>query len=529
MVGLAVDDVQGQLKALTKIAWLASGVWTRTWASTASTTKLDASVTLCHTVFSVSSTTTTVDATRRAMNHDVDDPEKGLQDTADRKKPGRRLSTQQRPNNLLARLRSFNISSIGSAFSGPLAAMSAYVTQEGAENTNNSYDTWDYANDLEAGRTFEGSRPHQDSYYTTSTPTQTRSSSPLKTQSGRLSEVKRLFNNLARFRHADQMPPSTSLSSDSDWNTMMNAPRTLQNPPPLYAPSIYEWDDQSGTPPLTPDSFEDVNNNIPSPIVPGDYDDNLKYEYDDEESGVEWTRSRSYSREIKEGKKPDRSFDISDDLHENFPSPKKETRHHHPQAAVHDGRDEWYGLEYTLELSCRERLPSDTKSAGEHSKSRESWAAIHQGTIHPFFEDEEYYQWKNWHRYLDRQDERKRHRLGWEFKARSKDLAWFYEVYGVVARDVKERLTVLAQHRPVGTVPPTTLELADGSCDLKDPYSPPKKHNLGWYLKRSLSVGCLQEFCPRPGPKHEVRSHECVDSPMEEFSVVDDDGVLITD
>ncbi|KAJ7849313.1 hypothetical protein B0H13DRAFT_2674727 [Mycena leptocephala] len=69
-----------------------------------------------------------------------------------------------------------------------------------------------------------------------------------------------------------------------------------------------------------------------------------------------------------------------------------------------DDKDEWYGLEYTLALSTRERRASDTHSfsAGEHSKSRESWAAIHQGTIHPFFEDEEYYEWKNWHRYLDR-------------------------------------------------------------------------------------------------------------------------------
>lgn len=29
---------------------------------------------------------------------------------------------------------------------------------------------------------------------------------------------------------------------------------------------------------------------------------------------------------------------------------------------------------------------------------------------------------------------------------------------------------------------------------LQDPYSPPKKHDLGWYLKRSRSVACIREL-----------------------------------
>ncbi|KAG6888634.1 hypothetical protein C0995_006878 [Termitomyces sp. Mi166 len=309
------------------------------------------------------------------------------------------------------------------------------------------------------------------------------------------------------------MSPSNSLSSDSIWNSM-NTSHARQNPL-LYALPVYDRDEISGTPPLTPDSFENIN--LLSPVVPGDNDHDLKYEYDDEEASMEWNRSRSYSSEIKEGKKPDRSFDTLNDDTENYGSQKSKSS---PPVAVHDDRDEWYGLEYTLELSYRERLPSDTKSAGEHSKSRESWAAIHRGTIHPFLEDEDYYQWKNWHRYLDRQDERKKHKRGLEFKARSKDLAWLYvdemhtrdllywqkEVYGVVAREVKERLNVLAQHRP-------------------DPYSPLKKHDLGWYLKRSLSVACLRELCPLPSPKQPVRSHECNDSPNEQLCV--DDYILL--
>lgn len=59
-------------------------------------------------------------------------------------------------------------------------------------------------------------------------------------------------------------------------------------------------------------------------------------------------------------------------------------------------------------------------------QSRASWAALHKGTIHPFFEDEDYRQWKNWHHFLDRQDEKKRHKKGFEFKYRSKELSWLY-------------------------------------------------------------------------------------------------------
>ncbi|KAG5634688.1 hypothetical protein H0H81_001093 [Sphagnurus paluster] len=287
--------------------------------------------------------------------------------------------------------------------------------------------------------------------------------------------------------------------------------RTDYGPP--YSPSN-SWDEPSATPPLTPDSFNDPANLSPILTIESD-------KYENEEQEDEENRLASHLLEIKEGKKPARSI-CYDTLIEDAPghSPsnsfqiENDTQETHPAIAAFDDRDEWYGLEYTLELSCRQRLPSDTKSAGEHSRSRESWAAIHQGSIHPFFEDEEYYHWKNWHRHLDRQDERRKHRRGWAFKAHSKELAWFYvdemrtrdvmywqkvprlvfyerqnahwcdcmqEVYGAVAREVKYRLKTLAQHRP-------------------DPYCPPKKHNLGWYLKRSRSVACLRELRPTTTP-----------------------------
>lgn len=41
-------------------------------------------------------------------------------------------------------------------------------------------------------------------------------------------------------------------------------------------------------------------------------------------------------------------------------------------------------------------------------------------------EDEGYIQWRNWHRFLDRQDEKRRHRKGALFKTQARELSWLY-------------------------------------------------------------------------------------------------------
>ncbi|KAJ3777057.1 hypothetical protein FB446DRAFT_769339 [Lentinula raphanica] len=194
--------------------------------------------------------------------------------------------------------------------------------------------------------------------------------------------------------------------------------------------------------------------------------------------------------DIRKGKKPERTvcYDPKNDVAQT------QSAFSDTQA---DTAGEWYGLEYTLELSCKERHASETyawdANMGESSRSHESWAALRRGTIHPFFEDEDYHQWKNWHKHLDREEERRRFRRRLEFEARSKDLAWYYlnemrtrevmywqlEVYGIIGLDVKERLVTLTERR-------------------RDPYYPPKKHNLGWYLKRSRTIACLRELRPQP-------------------------------
>ncbi|RDB15664.1 hypothetical protein Hypma_003987 [Hypsizygus marmoreus] len=428
------------------------------------------------------------------MNHDVDDTEAYLGDVE--RCAGGHMN-RQKPH-ILSRIRNFNISSIGSAFSTPLSAMNSYVFQENSSASNgknSACDSWNYAYDAEAARTPTG-YDHHESYYDsyhqaveTSTPTQTRSGSPH--QSTRLSDVKRIFNNFARSRQADHSHAQVD-----------RKPNSVDRTTHLSSTDLVE------TPPLTPDTFDDyalhspaLSNNCEHIAQWNNNSTNQPLNYhdqDDADDESQYSRSHTHSLEIKEGKKPERPV-CYDALIDDIPRrPNTATMDPNQSAGVLDDRDEWYGLEYTLELSCRDRLPSDTKSfsAGEHSKSRESWAAIHQGTIHPFFEDEDYYQWKNWHKYLDRQDERRKHKRGFEFKSRSKDLAWFYademrtrdvmywqkEVYGVVARDLKDRLVMLTEYR-------------------SDPYSPAKKHNLGWYLKRSRSVACLRELCALPEPR----------------------------
>ncbi|KAL0562854.1 hypothetical protein V5O48_019224 [Marasmius crinis-equi] len=220
--------------------------------------------------------------------------------------------------------------------------------------------------------------------------------------------------------------------------------------------------DADETPPLSPDGNESLLTHSFSSL--GDFEE---LEEDAEPHG--------HSTETREGKKPERPI-CYDTLIDDIVSETAGANR------MDDNEEGWYGLEYTLELSVKERRASETysydESAGEFSKSHESWAALRRGTIHPFFEDEDYYQWKNWHRYLDREDERRKHRKGLEFKARSKDLAWLYlaemktrdvyywqlEVFGMAGDDVKEHLASITEYRKAGDrlIRPYLVSLADG-------------------------------------------------------------------
>ncbi|KAF9464273.1 hypothetical protein BDZ94DRAFT_1308053 [Collybia nuda] len=454
------------------------------------------------------------------------------------------LGARHQPH-ILSRIRNFNdmaMTSIGSLFSTPPSSNLGAFAEETPGETHRTMNNWDCETDLESARTasavFGGQQGDQnyDDYeleiVDTSTPMPTRSSSPL--QLGRFSDVKRIFNNFARSRQFDsheQMRAQLNTATPADLNLSKTArpydtithfsegkySTTISCPAPGCTKS-----EHLATPPLTPDSFDDYP--LPASTLsdsPTEIWNELYPEWAKDQSGYydEDEYPPSNSLEIQEGKRPERPIyhDSSiTSLQRSTPAPQTF------QKAPQD--DEWFGLEYTLELSTRERRPSGAQSfsVGEHSKSRESWAALHQGMIHPFFEDEDYYQWKNWHRYLDRQDERKRHKKGLEFKACSKNLAWYYademvtrdvmywqkEVYGLIAREVKERLETITERRP-------------------DPYYPPKKHNRAWYLKRSRSIGSLRELQPVPGHQRSGRDHIQVTNFNEPAIEADDDDCFV--
>ncbi|KAJ7667563.1 hypothetical protein DFH06DRAFT_1182872 [Mycena polygramma] len=364
------------------------------------------------------------------------------------------------------------------------------------------------------------------------TPTPTRPSSPR-----RFPSVKSIFTNLASRGSRNTQPVRISIlqtqmqteeeeaGDETPRYELLTSPLDSEftaSSPSLHRPSEYQQhlsasssfgsSELDDTPPLTPESLltdiallsppsenaelgYEYDYDYNEPHVEGDGQEHGYMPMEVDQPNEQYAYVRPHSMEIKEGKKPARPIDFDSllaDISDDADGPDALLSPGDPNLVGNnvgeDDNDEWYGLEYTLELSTRERRASET-----HSSSRESWAAIHQGTVHPFFEDEEYYQWKNWHRYLDRQDEKRKHRRGRAFKAHAKDLAWFYademhtrdlmswqmEVYGDIEKDVLLRLRALEAHRP-------------------DPYYPPQKHDIGWYLKRSRSVASLRELRPLP-------------------------------
>ncbi|KAL1727449.1 hypothetical protein EV714DRAFT_217251 [Schizophyllum commune] len=268
--------------------------------------------------------------------------------------------------------------------------------------------------------------------------------------------------------------------------------------PPAHSSSASSGSDLDLTPPLTPDiannesySFDSLRSSAHSGL--GD-------SYDDGSPPF-------HSPEVREGKKPERRINEeppADDF-SGFPTSSAAST-----PAVADDSEEWVGLEYSIELSTRERHISDTlshASAGEHSKSRESWAALHAGTMHPIVEEEEYARWVNWHRYLDQQEERRRHKKGYAFKAHSREMALLYleefrlrdVVYRMASRFIFLHKVVLLTWRtlqkPNGVLKDKLEKRLALVAELRpDPYIPAQKHTDSWYLKRSRTISCLAEL-----------------------------------
>ncbi|KAJ7163810.1 hypothetical protein C8R43DRAFT_1168403 [Mycena crocata] len=453
------------------------------------------------------------------MNHDVNDG-KGPLDAP----KGRDEQSSNNSNTIFSQLRSFSnnlaVNSLGSLFNS---------TPSSSSHKSLDPESWNDCNLFKAPSPLNAKDGSLDEGLT---PTPSRPSSPHR----RFTGVKNIFTNLTSRSSRQQLQAVRITVAQTQVHTnepsdAMAAENSTPRYEPLTSPLDSAFSSLSGyspsgsfgsseldeTPPLTPESLV-ADLALLSPASQN-VELGFGYQYDynephveggdhymrmDDELDVQYGYVRPHSMEIKEGKKPARPInfdallaDISNDTDTPEVLLENELLAHASGNTDIDDQDEWYGLEYTLELSNRERRASETHSlsGGEHSKSRESWAAIHQGTVHPFFEREEYFEWQKWHRYLDRQDEKRKHRRGRAFKAHAKELAWCYademhmrdlmswqmEVYGYVEKEVFERFRMLEAHRP-------------------DPYCPPQKHDIGWYLKRSRSVACIRELRTLPEP-----------------------------
>ncbi|KAF8663582.1 hypothetical protein AX16_000926 [Volvariella volvacea WC 439] len=360
------------------------------------------------------------------------------------------------------------------------------------------------------------------------------SRSPTPSRFGaRLQDVKRLFTNLTRPIHrsrarspaANQTPGLSSPKGNaSEPTTIPLSPECNEySEPPSITTSISSESDFVTTPPTSPE----YSNGQSFYSLQRAHYDNDHYSCsaslsDSNERSNGLYIDRNSLLQVKEGKKPDRSgqleprtragriFDFSNRVDIDGLSATFDSLLLHKEDAKGDTED-WFGLEYTLQLSSRERTsmsnPSSSCSAGEHSKSRESWAALHRGSIitsrtgslPPFlasaYENESYHQWRNWHHHLDQLEQMRKRQRVLEFEEESEELAWLYvegvklyevlcrqlEYDGVISPCVEDRLQFIEERRP-------------------DPYYPPRKHDFIWFSQRSRSLASLRELRSKPIP-----------------------------
>ncbi|KIJ70387.1 hypothetical protein HYDPIDRAFT_35777 [Hydnomerulius pinastri MD-312] len=274
-----------------------------------------------------------------------------------------------------------------------------------------------------------------------------------------------------------ECPDSQAGSPDS-----VRFPGSLSSPSSSYA-----------TPPLTPDSSSGLLTSSGSSFLSLETVFNWMTTRDHDD--VKSQMNTPHRQAIREGKKRERAvcFDtlIADITNETA------TGGDAAIAGDDNQGEEWYGLEYIMELSRRDQRAREDHvfSAGESSKSHKSWALIHEGTIDPYYEDDEYRRWRQWHRSLEKREERRKMKMAYVFVARSEDLALvFLEEMKMrewmrrqKERDyasahwghLKDHLVYLAERRP-------------------DPFFPRAKHGQAWELTRSRSSCCLRELRPTP-------------------------------
>ncbi|KAI5122186.1 hypothetical protein M0805_007083 [Coniferiporia weirii] len=262
-----------------------------------------------------------------------------------------------------------------------------------------------------------------------------------------------------------------------------SASTSERDPENKWSPTLTSSSGAQSTPPLTPDVFNDAQ----SP--------ESAYSQTDPRMSSSLIMPKSGAAppgpEAKKGKDPAPPFSYDALLADMTGEVTLKTAGMQGVAG-NDDLGEWWGLEYTLELSRGGSRTSDSSASttGEHSKSRKSWAAIHQGTVPLHYEDAGFFEWQLWHRNLEKTELRRRRKRTIDFIEESDRLAHVYvdEMYARRALLVHEDVL-------------TEDETYDAQVWLEyaverrpDPYYPPEDHNLGWVVKNHRSLACLNEL-----------------------------------
>ncbi|TDL29169.1 hypothetical protein BD410DRAFT_892515 [Rickenella mellea] len=304
-----------------------------------------------------------------------------------------------------------------------------------------------------------------------------------------------IYDNMESVAQSVTSSQSSALSSEnahirarytpSSPNVSTNKPASSIHHSQL--PSIS--DSSQSTPPLTPDllsdsqSFPSAYSATDGPKSPRERALRIKGDAEKEENGILSSK----------GKKPAPPLPYETLIADAY----TDTVDGAAEDVATEELREWHGLQYALDLSRRQRSNSSTSmstmsssTTGEHSKSRESWAAIHQGSVHPFYEDKEFLEWKRWHRHLERAEKRMRRRriLEFEHDAHRKANLFVDEIYG--------RQAVQLFHDKLS--PKEYMDALEwviyASEELGDPYIPAEKHNLAWVLKKHRSIASIREL-----------------------------------
>ncbi|CAL1701526.1 unnamed protein product [Somion occarium] len=341
----------------------------------------------------------------------------------------------------------------------------------------------DKVSPVSAQKMFSSSAPcNSASTNSVPSPSTTRRSGHSRSVSSSLADVKRVISNIAQHTHRSRSGSTASSNSFSEVPDKPHITRRRAHTVSSAVPTIAYVSES--TPPLTPDSLSPASSQHSNGFL-AELVDVAKVACSALGPSETPTRTRQESERIREGKRPQRDLPydtllagISHDWDPASPhTPTKDTAHKPEDSEPDDDSDEWFGLEYTLELSrtSRHEVSFEDLSSGEFSKSPLSWAKMHRGSLHPSLEEQAFRRWLKWHNNLERLEERRRIERTFSFLRYSKRMAeidtemialsdyvrmWQEELgYAANVQLAKGRLDYLARYRPDRNVCSFTLPL----------------------------------------------------------------------